>query len=137
MKDFRQASKALRITLLMGITQAMSQDPAVRFPYYHALNDRMIDVLDDLNPQLKAEKDQFDQVKMLNVIFGDGKPVIKKHFVEAVKLLQAVNGEDEVKVGVTAERRDWFEPPVLHAFTLSIGETSTTFSDDGEIYESN
>lgn len=136
MKDFRQHSKALRIALLMTITESMSHDPAVRFAYSQAMNNRMLDVLEDIN-QRTDEKDPFDQVKMLNVIFGDETPVIKKHLVDAVNFLaeHEGSGDKDVAVQGTIEHREWFLPPVLHAFTLIIGDACKTFSDDGETHE--
>jgi len=135
-KTFRQASKALRIALLMAITEGMSPDRAVRLSYCHALNVRMLDILEDINRPLKGEKDEFDQIKMLNILFGDETPVIKQHLVDATEFIKQFD-EDSVEgwhVSATVEDREWFNPPILRAFTITVGDVSKTFTDDGEIY---
>jgi hypothetical protein len=137
MSDFRQASKILRYALMLGITEEMTQDPAVRFAHMESLNSRMLDLLGDINNRRPGVKDDFDQIRVTGGLFGDGNPSVRKHLVDATEFIQQlkVTDPEHVKVGVTIERRDWWLPPVLHAFTLSVGEASATFTDDGESHE--
>lgn len=132
MKDFRQTSKALRFGLMIAVCEIMSQDTAVRFSYAETLNRRMLENLEDINSIRPGVKDQFDQIKALNALFGDGMASPAPHLVAAVEFLSTLTDELLASVVFSPElkTREWWFPPRITAFTLTVNGSDIRFVDE-------
>lgn len=131
--NFREMSKYLRMKLQIVVTEEMSSDPAVRFAYSESLNARMLECLNDINAVRPGVRDEFDQIKAMACLFGDGHmDKTPSHLVEAAKFLanHNVSEIDDMHIGVTIEHRQFWLPPRIRSFTITIGGAIATFTDE-------
>lgn len=132
MSNFRQVSKSVRFGMMIALTETMSQDTAVRFSYIETLNRRMLDKLEDINSVRPGVKDDLDQLKALNALFGDGNAVAPSHLVAATELLIGIPEEEhkKLKFSVITEKRDsWWLPPRIVSVGIFDGKVTHNFVD--------